>query len=102
MSPWTALPPRQTAASTALMPYARPWRYGQAPQPRSGAPKAHGLTASHTVAAPSPVPSSTVNFFTAGRRPIDTTNNTAKLHQLDGRYRYPVSKIRLFGITPQF
>ena len=73
MSTWT-LPPRQTAASTALMPHARPWRCGQAPQPRSGAPKAQGLTASPTVAAPSPVPSSTVNFFTDVRPPIDTTN----------------------------
>ena len=73
MSTW-APPPRQTAASTALMPYARPWRCGQAPQPRSGAPKAQGLTASPTVAAPSPVPSSTVNFSTAVRLPIDTTN----------------------------
>ena len=48
---------RQTAASTAPMPSARPWRHGQAPQPRSGAPKAQGLTAAITVAAPSNVPS---------------------------------------------
>ena len=33
---------RQTAPSTAPMPNARPWRRGQAPQPRSGAPKAQG------------------------------------------------------------
>jgi len=33
---------RRTAASTALMPNARPRRRGQAPQPRSGAPKAQG------------------------------------------------------------
>jgi len=39
------------------MPSARPWRRGQAPQPRSGAPKAQGLTAAITVAAPSNVPS---------------------------------------------
>jgi hypothetical protein len=45
---------RQTAASTAPMPNARPWRRGQAPQPRSGAPKAQGLTAAIAVAAPSP------------------------------------------------
>ena len=48
---------RQTAASTAPMPNARPWRRGQAPQPRSGAPKAQGLTAAIAVAALSPVPS---------------------------------------------
>jgi hypothetical protein len=39
------------------MPNARPWRRGQAPQPRSGAPKAQGLTAAIAVAAPSNVPS---------------------------------------------
>jgi hypothetical protein len=48
---------RQTAASTAPMPNARPRRRGQAPQPRSGAPKAQGLTAAIAVAAPSKVPS---------------------------------------------
>jgi hypothetical protein len=39
------------------MPDARPWRRGQAPKPHRGAPKAQGLTAAITVAAPSPVPS---------------------------------------------
>ena len=48
---------RQTAASTAPMHNARPWRRGHAPQPRSGAPKAQGLTATIAVAAPSNVPS---------------------------------------------
>ena len=48
---------RQTAPSTAPMPGARPWRRGQAPQPRSGAPKAQGLTAAIAVAAPSLAPS---------------------------------------------
>ena len=48
---------RQTAASTAPMPNAQPWRRGQAPQPRSGAPKAQGLTATIAVVAPSNVPS---------------------------------------------
>jgi hypothetical protein len=33
------------------MPNARPWRRGQAPQPRSGAPKAQGWTTAPTVAA---------------------------------------------------
>src|SRR5512143_2131183 len=47
---------RQTVASMALMPNARPWRRGQSPQPRSGAPQAQGLTAAITVAAPSNVP----------------------------------------------
>ena len=48
---------RQTAAPTAPMPNAQPWRRGQAPQPRSGAPKAQGLTATIAVVAPSNVPS---------------------------------------------
>ena len=53
------MPPHnsQTAASTAPMPNARPWCRGQAPQPRSGAPKAQGLTAATAVAVPSLVPS---------------------------------------------
>ena len=50
---------RQTAPSTAPMPDARPWRRGQAPQPRSGAPKAQGLKATIAVAASSPAPSVT-------------------------------------------
>ena len=48
---------RQTVASTASMPDARPRRRGQAPKPHSGAPKAQGLTAAITVAAPSHGPS---------------------------------------------
>ena len=63
---------RQTAASMALTPYARRWRCGQAPKPRSGAPKAQGLTASPTAAAQSDVPSSTITFSTHPRPPIDT------------------------------
>jgi hypothetical protein len=70
----SSLPKRQTAASMALMPYARAWRCGQAPQPRSGAPKAQGLTAVPTVAAPSPVPSCTFIFSTGISTPIDTPN----------------------------
>ena len=50
---------RQTAPSTAPMPDARPWRRGQAPKPRSGAPKAQGLKATIAVAASSPAPSVT-------------------------------------------
>jgi hypothetical protein len=48
---------RQTSASTASMPNARPWRRGQAPKPHGGAPKAQGLTAAIAVAAPSSAPS---------------------------------------------
>jgi hypothetical protein len=48
---------RQTALLTAPMPGARPWRRGQVPEPRSGAPKAQGLTAAIAVAEPSSVPS---------------------------------------------
>jgi uncharacterized coiled-coil protein SlyX len=47
---------RQTVASSAPMPNARPRRRGQAPQPRSGAPQAQGFTAAIAVAAPSKVP----------------------------------------------
>jgi hypothetical protein len=67
---------RQTAASTAPLPDARPRRRGQAPQPRSGAPKAQGLTVAIAVAAPSPVPSiapHTLNSIRAAA-PIGTPN----------------------------
>src|SRR5689334_12685112 len=52
----TTLRVRQTVASSAPMPNARPRRRGQAPQPRSGAPQAQGFTAAIAVAAPSKVP----------------------------------------------
>ena len=42
---------RQSGPSTAPMPNARPWRRGQAPEPRSGVPKAQGWTATPAVAA---------------------------------------------------
>ena len=48
---------RRTRTSTALMPNARPRRRGEAPQPRSGAPRAQGLTAATRSAAQSGVPS---------------------------------------------
>jgi hypothetical protein len=67
-------PKRQTAASMALMPCARPWRCGQAPQPRSGAPKAQGLTAVLTTAAPCLVPSCTATFSTDTNMSIDAPN----------------------------
>ena len=50
-------PTRQTAASTASMPNARSRRRGQSPQPRSGAPKAQGLTPAPRTAARSTAPS---------------------------------------------
>ena len=52
------------------MPTARPWRRGQAPQPRSGAPKAPGLTAAITVAAPSSRPSIVPDDSTRADTPI--------------------------------
>jgi len=48
---------RQTVASSALMQNARPRRRGQASQPRSGAPKAQGLTVAIAVPASSKMPS---------------------------------------------
>ena len=63
---------RQTAASTAPMPNARPWRRGQAPKPRSGAPKAQGFTATIAGAAPSNVPSFALKS-TRVDRPIGTS-----------------------------
>jgi hypothetical protein len=63
---------RQTAASTAPMPNARPWRRGQSPQPRSGAPKAQGLTAAIAVVAPSNVP-----FFPIKSTSVDPTIGTS-------------------------
>jgi hypothetical protein len=62
---------RQAAASTAPMPNARPWRRSQAPQPRSGAPKAQGLTAVIAVAAQSSVPSFAL-ISTGATGPIGT------------------------------
>src|SRR6185437_13005799 len=63
--------PRKTdCATTAPMPTARPWRRGQAPQPRSGAPKAPGLTAAITVAAPSSRPSIVPDDSTRADTPI--------------------------------
>ncbi len=65
------------------MPTARPWRRGQAPQPRSGAPKAPGLTAAITVAAPS---SGRLSYQIV--RPAPTRRLRPSLHhdlhQLDG------------------
>ena len=58
---------RQNVPSTAPMPNARPWRRGQAPQPRSGAPKAQGWTAASAVAAPSFMPS------VAQHHPVNST-----------------------------
>jgi site-specific DNA recombinase len=66
---------RQTVAPTAPMPNARPWRRGQAPQPRSGAPKAQGLTAAIPVAAPSPVPSIALDS-TGVKAKIDTSTTS--------------------------
>src|SRR3954451_4858910 len=44
----TSMGERLNPPSTALMPTSRRVRRGQAPQPRSGAPKAQGLTMTHT------------------------------------------------------
>jgi len=50
-------PTRQTAASTASMPKARSRHRGQAPQPRSGVPKAQGFTPAPRNAAQLSAPS---------------------------------------------
>jgi hypothetical protein len=88
---------RQTAASTAPMPNARPWRRGQAPQPRSGAPKAQGLTAAIAVAALSPVPSIALDSTDIAAK-IDTsttsriyTSLTDAAHHLPVGIRYPAA-----------
>src|SRR6478672_1288388 len=65
-----AFPRKTDCATTAPMPTARPWRRGQAPQPRSGAPKAPGLTAAITVAAPSSRPSIVPDDSTRADTPI--------------------------------
>ena len=65
---------RQNVPSTAPMPNARPWRRGQAPQPRSGAPKAQGWTAASAVAAPSFMPS------VAQHHPVDSTGATVPIN----------------------
>ncbi len=67
---------RQAAPLTAPMPDARPRRRGQAPQPRSGAPKAQGLTAAIVVAASSMVPSVAhqhASNFVGAMAPIGTS-----------------------------
>jgi len=69
---------RRTAASTAPMPNARPWRRGQSPRPRSGASKAQGLTAAIAVVAPSDVP-----FFALKSTSVDGpigTSTTAGIY----------------------
>jgi hypothetical protein len=48
---------RRTAASTASMPNAWSRRRGQAPKPRSGAPRAQGLTPAARTRAKSGAPS---------------------------------------------
>ena len=60
---------RQSGPSTAPMPNARPWRRGQAPEPRSGAPKAQGWTATPAVAAQSFGPS------VAAEHAVDSTGD---------------------------
>jgi hypothetical protein len=60
---------RQSGPSAAPMPNARPWRRGQAPQPRSGAPKAQGWTAAPAVVAQSFRPSA------AAEHAVDSTGN---------------------------
>jgi Conserved hypothetical protein 698 len=55
--PGRGLNERQIAPSTASMPNLRARRGGQAPKPRSGAPKARGLTAPAAPEAQSDVPS---------------------------------------------
>jgi hypothetical protein len=67
---------RQTAASTAPMPHPRPGRRGQAPRPRSGAPKAKGLTAAIAVVAKSNVPSFALKF-TCVEGPIGASDTPA-------------------------
>src|SRR5215472_2335345 len=66
---------RQTAASMALMPDARPRCRGQAPQPHSGAPKAQGLTAAIAAVAPSQAPSLALLALNSigARAPIGTS-----------------------------
>src|SRR6186997_2963493 len=66
---------RPTAASTAPLPDPRPGRRGQAPKPRSGAPKAQGLTAAIAVVAPSAVPSIALDF-TGVKAPIDPSTTS--------------------------
>ena len=60
----------QTAASTASMPNARPWRRRQAPKPRSGAPKAQGLMATSTVVARSVVPAVAPDYASTSIPPV--------------------------------
>src|SRR4051794_12917774 len=74
------------------MPNARARCRGQAPQPRSGAPKAQGLTAATRSAARSGVPSLAIHHakiaeFHQGGRARSDLRYTKNLHQLDGHDR---------------
>jgi hypothetical protein len=84
---------RSTAPSNAWMPNARPECRGQAPQPRSGAPKAQGLIAALRAQhnppcrrSRSPAVSPTVDdFLTKAARTRGASASVSNLHQLDGR-----------------
>jgi hypothetical protein len=56
-TPGTTIKPRHSAPSTASMPRLRPRRAVNAPKPRSGAPKARGLTDPSTAGGQSNAPS---------------------------------------------
>src|SRR5262250_864482 len=82
---------RSTAPSKAWMPNARPqWRC-QAPQPRSGAPKAQGLIAAlwsqHNPACRRSLQTAapTQTTFTGAVALMATSAPAVKLHLLDGR-----------------
>ena len=83
---------RSTMVSKAWMPNARPQCRCQAPQPRSGAPKAQGLIGGTADAAQSALPSIALPcsappqmILHRGRRTHGASASMPNLHQLDGR-----------------
>ena len=98
---------KQTAPPTAPMPDARPWRRGQAPQPRSGAPKAQGLKATIAVAASSPAPSVTqANLANLNSAAAEVPMNAAVTSQIytsltDTTAQGPPCLFPAFAFVPQ-
>ena len=90
-APHSQLQAIHCAVKTAWMPDARSGRRCHAPKPRSGAPKAPGLTAVIPAAAQSAMPSIAPPYSVSHRRRFSTRplhpsrlSSVSNLHQLDG------------------
>jgi len=99
---------RSTAPSTAWMPNARPQCRCQAPQPRSGAPKAQGLIAAlrpqHNPPCRRSLPAAapTANNISTGADAFIFSAAVPNLHHLDGRDQKERRRMDEFTSTPPF